>query len=273
MIQHEAQRRALARVFDDPKLDAPMRILDIGAGTGASTRALEAKFGDAWVTAIDLAPGMVHEAVQRQRRGWLQRRPPIRYVVADAVALPFADAAFDLVFSSLALQWAEPLPAAINEIGRVLTPGGRFHAAMFVDGTLAELEPIFAAAQWPALIQLPDLAALGDALLAQGFVDPVIDRDRLRVEYASLRTALEDVRGIGAGNARLDRRQGLGGRAAWLRAQAAARETEPLVVHYHCAYAVAAAPPAGFVRPTADGSSVGTFPLANLKIRRRDPND
>jgi ubiquinone/menaquinone biosynthesis C-methylase UbiE len=71
------------------------------------------------VVAADIAPGMLERAKQQSR--WLRRFARVR---ADAYALPFGDASFDLVFSSLMLQWCDDLDAVFAEIARVLKPGG-----------------------------------------------------------------------------------------------------------------------------------------------------
>jgi malonyl-CoA O-methyltransferase len=79
---------------------APGTILDLGAGTGRASRALAKRYPAARVIESDLAFGMLRGA--RGFGRWFRRR---RTVCADAELLPFADASFDLVFSSLMLQW------------------------------------------------------------------------------------------------------------------------------------------------------------------------
>ena len=73
------------------------------------------------MVAADIAPGMLERARHQSR--WLRRFERLR---ADAYALPFATAAFDLVFSNLMLQWCDDLDAALLEIRRVLAPDGFF---------------------------------------------------------------------------------------------------------------------------------------------------
>jgi malonyl-CoA O-methyltransferase len=72
----------------------PGRVLDLGAGTGKAARFVAERFPQADVVGVDLSPGMVEQA-----RGLV---PPelagrLRFEVADASALPFADGEFDLV--------------------------------------------------------------------------------------------------------------------------------------------------------------------------------
>ncbi|MFP7762250.1 bifunctional demethylmenaquinone methyltransferase/2-methoxy-6-polyprenyl-1,4-benzoquinol methylase UbiE [Marisediminicola sp. LYQ134] len=97
---------------------APKRgelVLDLAAGTGTSSVAL-AKTG-AIVTAADFSPGMIQ--VGRTRH------PEIEFVEADATALPFADASFDVVTISFGLRNVDQPKTALAEMFRVLKPGGR----------------------------------------------------------------------------------------------------------------------------------------------------
>ena len=66
---------------------------------------------------------MVRKAINKNRF------PNVDFEVADAEALPYPDAAFDLVVSSTTYQWVENLSKAFTESKRVLKPGGlfRFH--------------------------------------------------------------------------------------------------------------------------------------------------
>ncbi len=68
----------------------------------------------------------------------------VRYVVADAESLPFEDASFDYVFSSLALQWCIDLSYPLREIRRILTANGKGCFSTLVDGSLRELRDSWA---------------------------------------------------------------------------------------------------------------------------------
>ena len=98
-----------------------LRILDLAAGTGTS--AVEYAADGADVVACDLSPGMVAEG----RR----RHPEIEFVVGDAMALPFADADFDVVTISYGLRNVQDTAAALAEMARVTRPGGRLVIAEF----------------------------------------------------------------------------------------------------------------------------------------------
>lgn len=95
------------------------RVLDVGCGPGTFTRDLADAAGDGLVVGLDASPTML-------QRGLLgPHRPNLAYVRGDACALPFADDTFDAVCCFAALYLIEDPMAAIDEITRVLAPGGR----------------------------------------------------------------------------------------------------------------------------------------------------
>jgi SAM-dependent methyltransferase len=99
--------------------ESPRRVLELAAGTGAVTRELVARCPDAAITATDLNPAMVELSSSRV--------PGPTWRVADAMRLPFPDAAFDRVVCGFGVMFLPDRVAAYAEIARVLTPGGRFH--------------------------------------------------------------------------------------------------------------------------------------------------
>lgn len=100
------------------------RILDLAAGTGASSVAL-ARSG-AEVVAADFSPGMIAEGARRHGDA-----PGLSFVEADATALPFADAEFDAVTISFGLRNVDDPRAALAEMRRVAKPGGRLVVCEF----------------------------------------------------------------------------------------------------------------------------------------------
>jgi len=88
----------------------PRNVLDVGTGTGKAALALAEWFPDADVVGVDLSPAMVAEA-ERQAHG------RVRFLVADASRLPFADASFDLVVLMNAIPF-------FGELARITAPGG-----------------------------------------------------------------------------------------------------------------------------------------------------
>jgi len=107
-------RRALALVPGE-------RVLDVAAGTGVSTAEL-ARSG-ALAVASDFSLGMLTAGSRRRRL--------LPFVAADALHLPFADAAFDAVTISFGLRNVVDVPAALAEFARVTKPGGRLVVCEF----------------------------------------------------------------------------------------------------------------------------------------------
>lgn len=97
---------------------AGQRILDLAAGTGASSVALTRSGAE--VVAADFSPGMLAEG--RRRHGGI---PHLSFVEADATALPFGDGEFDTVTISFGLRNVNDPRAALAELLRVTAPGGK----------------------------------------------------------------------------------------------------------------------------------------------------
>lgn len=100
----------------DPK--PGQRILDLAAGTGASSVSLAR--GGADVVAADFSRGMIAEG--RRRHGGI---PNLSFEQADATALPFDDDEFDAVTISFGLRNVIEPKVALAEMLRVTAPGGR----------------------------------------------------------------------------------------------------------------------------------------------------
>jgi len=187
----------------------PLAILDLGAGTGHSSRALKRRHPRSLVIAADIAIGMLERAKQQSR--WLRRFERVR---ADAYSLPLRDASIDLVFSNLMLQWCDDLDAVFAEISRVLRPGGAFLFSTFGPGTLAELREAWGASHAPGnhVNHFFDAQALGAALMHAGLSEPVLDVERIELDYPDVLTLMRELKAIGAHNVTRGRARGLTGR-------------------------------------------------------------
>jgi len=187
----------------------PRVVLDLGAGTGRVSGELKRRYRRALVVALDLSPGMLQQARRHQR---LWRR--FERLCGDALRVPLRDGSVDVVFSSLMLQWCEPLEAALAEVRRVLAPGGFFAFSTFGADTLHELRAAWAQADgYNHVNHFPDVHEVGDALVHAGLTEPVLDIDRIEVDYADARSLMRDLKTIGAHNATAGRPRALAGRA------------------------------------------------------------
>ncbi|MBB5825351.1 SAM-dependent methyltransferase [Micromonospora carbonacea subsp. aurantiaca] len=114
----EGLREADARLLGDL---AGRRVLEVGAGAAAAARWLATQ--GARPVALDLSAGMLRHAADAAGRSGV--RVPL--VQADALALPFADAAFDTACTAFgAIPFVADSAAVMREVFRVLRPGGRW---------------------------------------------------------------------------------------------------------------------------------------------------
>ena len=205
------QARVAAELLErlEPFGFEPRVALDLGAGTGRVSRELKRRYRRALVIALDLAPGMLREA-RRHQRPW--RR--FARLCGDAQHLPLADASVDLVYSNLMLQWCQPLDAALLEARRVLTPEGFFAFSTFGTQTLHELRSAWARAdRYNHVNHFPDVQEIGNALLRAGLTEPVLDVDRIELDYPDALALMRDLKAIGAHNVTAGRPRTLAGRA------------------------------------------------------------
>jgi len=115
-------RRLWQRFLDQRVVSAPDAVLDIGCGTGKSTRDVARMAVSGSAVGVDLSARMLEYARARSRAEGLTN---VRFEQADAQVHPFPAHAFDVAISSFgAMFFADPV-AAFSNIGGALRPGGR----------------------------------------------------------------------------------------------------------------------------------------------------
>jgi len=192
----------------------PGIILDAGSGTGRAARPLGRLYPRATQVQLDIAEAML-KISKKTRPRWFSRT---RRVCADAEAMPMADAAVDLVFSSLMLQWCPRAGVALAECARVLRPEGLFLFATMGPLTLFELRESWQQADEQAHVHsFADIHWLGDELVRRGFTQPVLESECVMLTYPDVRAVMLDLRRIGAVNSGSDRRRGLTGKNRYRR--------------------------------------------------------
>lgn len=167
------------------------RVLDLGCGTGYFSMLLRQR--GASVVCADLSARMLDAA--RQRCG----DEGMRYIVADAEHLPFPEGAFDIVFSSLALQWCADLSLPLREIRRVLAVNGTGLFSTLLDGSLSELKAAWA--KIDAHQHVNDFISLNQLKIALAQAHCIrhrIDLPTITVWYDSAFSLMRDLKGIGA---------------------------------------------------------------------------
>ncbi|MBV2358660.1 class I SAM-dependent methyltransferase [Thalassococcus sp. CAU 1522] len=100
-----------------------LRVLDVGAGIGGTSRYIADRFG-AHVTGVDLTPEFVETA--RRLSSLVGLDPKTDFHIGSALEMPVPDAGFDLaVMMHVGMNIADK-PALLAEVARTLKPGGRF---------------------------------------------------------------------------------------------------------------------------------------------------
>lgn len=217
VLQREVCTRMLERL-DYIKLQ-PARILDVGSGTGWGSRQLAQRYPSARVIELDIAIGML--LASKGQSGWWQKLfggGKRLHLCADVEALPLAASSVEMLWSNLAVQWCNDLPAAFGEMHRVLRPEGLLIFSTFGPDTLKELRQAFKGVdQHSHLNRFADMHDIGDMLIHSGFAEPVMEMELITLTYDDVRGVLQDLKTIGAHNATAGRGKGLMGKNAWAR--------------------------------------------------------
>jgi SAM-dependent methyltransferase len=149
------------------------RTLDLGCGEGRLSRHLKALGHD--IVGIDASATMLAAAREAD--------PDIETHLADAAALPFADAAFDCVVAFMSLQDVDEFEGALRESARVLEPGGRL--------CMAIVHPINSAGAFESDDPASRFVIDGSYLDRFRYVD-TIERDGMEMTFVSDHRALQD---------------------------------------------------------------------------------
>lgn len=163
------------RLIDFVGLTAGQIVLDVASGTGVVARAAAARTGPGGrVIASDISAGMLaHVATGVDPRG-----AKVSTLECSATALKLPDASVDVVFCQQGFPFIPDRVAAVREMRRLLRPGGKAGAAVWLSG--ARLDPF---------------DSYADVLQAHGVPEPFPDaynRDQRKMSVAEVRQALLD---------------------------------------------------------------------------------
>jgi len=122
----------LERVVERSGVEEGMRVLEIGCGSGACITYVARVVGEGgWVVALDLQRGMLTQLRGKLGRPEHRDLRNVRLCQGEALRLPFAEAAFDLVYMVTALPEVADQGRALAEVRRVLRPGGMLAVTEF----------------------------------------------------------------------------------------------------------------------------------------------
>jgi SAM-dependent methyltransferase len=174
-------------LFTAAQLQPGERVLDVGCGTGPTTRRAAALVGPhGEVAGIDISPEMLVAARRADPVG--EDAAPIRWVVADAATWD-AEGGFDAVISECGVMFFADPDAAFANLARMAAAGGRFCAAAWAERSQS---PVF---QLPLSIALAELDRAGVVVeVPSPTAGPYSLGDARQVERMLTATGWTDVR-------------------------------------------------------------------------------
>ncbi|OCH97189.1 malonyl-ACP O-methyltransferase BioC [Legionella jamestowniensis] len=209
-VQNEIGMRLFERL-DYLKIN-PRYVLDLGCGPGMFTQLLKKKYPQAEIVGLDLAKNMLLQAKMKQ--GFWRKRWSL--VNGNMTSLPFATGTFDLIFANQSIHWGFPFASVIRELNRVMNRQGCLMFSTLGPDTFKELKQAWQAADYYAHAnEFTDMHDLGDSLLKERFLDPVVDMELLTVHYDNLKKLLINLKTQGVRNINAKRNRGLTGKKTW----------------------------------------------------------
>ncbi len=207
------QREIGGRLFE--RLDyikiKPQFILDLGCGPGSFSLQLKKYYPKARIIGFDVAFDMLLRA--RDKQSW---RKKWSLVNGDMTMMPFESGLFDLVFANQVIHWSPSLPCVLGELNRVMNKQGCLMFSTLGPDTFYELRQAWATIDnYAHANDFIDMHDLGDSMLAEHFLDPVIDMEKLTAHYETLPQLLQALKAQGVRNVNPLRRSGLTGRTSW----------------------------------------------------------
>ena len=196
IVQKEIGLRLFARL-DYLKIN-PKYVLDLGCGSGFFLEQLKKRYPDAVVVGLDIAFMMLKEANENV------------LVNGDMVKMPFSNGVFDLVFANQVIHWTNSFSLLMQEIKRVMNVDSYFMFSTLGIDTFCELKTAWLHVDnYSHINDFIDMHNLGDILLNEQFVDPVVDMEKIIIKYASAAKMLNSLKAQGVRNINSKRKQGL----------------------------------------------------------------
>jgi malonyl-CoA O-methyltransferase len=209
ILQRTVGERLLERL-DLVKIN-PNIIIDLGSGTGHCSRKLLKTYKNAKLIGLDLAWKMA--SFSNQQRRFFSKD---RYICADAEYIPLPDNSVDFVFSNLMLYWIVIPDRFMNEVARILKPGGLFMFTTFGPDTLDEMRQSWHDIESSVHVnRFMDMHDVGDSMQQSGFEGIVMDNEHITMTYDSITDLHQDLRAQGETNINIGRRRFLTGKKRW----------------------------------------------------------
>ena len=188
----------------------PKNILDLGCGKGELSQALTELYPQANIFSLDFAEQMLSNKEYADKI-------KIHPIVADAHKLPLQDNSTEVIISNAVLHWSLELNQLLKESKRILKENGLFIFTTYGVDTLYEWkEAWFKTDPYKQYTNtFVDMHDIGDFLMRLGFSHPVVDRDKLTINYSKIETLIEDLKGIGSTLTHPNKNKGLSTKNTW----------------------------------------------------------
>lgn len=176
-------------VVGQTAIPAHARVLDVACGSGIVARTVAAQPGVAGtIVGLDLSPAMLAAAA----RASASAGHAIEWVQGSAQELPFPDASFDVVFCQQGMQFFPDRQGAVNEMARVLAPGGEVVITTwrgldenpFFAGLARAVRTHIGSPALEAPFSLGDPGELAALLLGAGFAQVSVEPVAITADYA-----------------------------------------------------------------------------------------
>ncbi len=188
VVQRQSFDHLVSLVTGQPRL-----ILDIGCGTGTHTMQLAARFPNARITGIDIAPGMIAVARTHPNPG------NVTWVVGDAESqLP--GSGYELIVANAALHWFDDLPRTLPNIVAHRSSAGQFVFTLFGASTYQELRAAIASVQGQPVVLASDEFSTPQAVadVVRPLVGSVsVTQQLIRICYPSVFDVLRAIKQTG----------------------------------------------------------------------------
>jgi len=181
ILAEQAGEELLARL--DWMTFKPQKIVDVGCGIGLQSESLKKRYPDANIFSLDSAIAMLTYA--------REQRAQLAYICGDNHSLPFANQSIDLVLAHFFLPWQMDFQKHLREWRRVLRKDGICLFTVFGPDTLKECE------NGKFIPRTIDMHDLGDLLLHEKFIDPVLDVDYFTLSYRDKETLNKELYATG----------------------------------------------------------------------------
>tara|TARA_B100001113_G_scaffold109431_1_gene88642 strand:+ start:1051 stop:1875 length:825 start_codon:yes stop_codon:yes gene_type:complete len=189
ILQKEVSRRMSEKL--NMIKTQPKKILDLGCGTGFLTEELSKNYPNTDIISVDFSESMLKICRDKFKN--------CKVICADIDHLPLAPSKFDLIISSLTFHWCDDIYKIFQQAYNLLSNNGNLIFSSIGPDTLFELNNAMKKIDNQDHVNhFIDMHHYGDALLEIGFNDPVVDNEKITIEYEEFKDVLKSIKNIGA---------------------------------------------------------------------------